>query len=356
MEISIEEMNTKSDWNQVQKLLENTPMSSSIPLAAARPGEFLRAYPVLNGETIDLVARADGKIVGFIHGRKEKKMAFRDGNWSEVDFVYMGDFRVDHSMRRLGIASKLGWGIKNYCRNRNLNYGWGLVVAGNHKMFTFYKQFSKNVQTICEYTVASRLIMAKPRKAREWSYEKFSPSESDFELLAKKLGQRFLGSVVSGSAIGQLYKKYPEICFYRRKDQGDISFAIWNQSQFKQLLLIKIPLPIKFIRWFWNFIRIFTGAHRFPKAGQSWNSAELSMLVDTNLNEDFEKFIVKEAFGMGCHTLNFIEKGLGGNSARIRMKGPAYRLDLNLMSYALDDGEPLMPPQTATIDIDLAFV
>lgn len=356
MEVIIDKLNPKEDWPQVQNLLETTPMSSSLPLVATRPKDFETSYPLLKGETIDLVAKVDNKIVGFIHGRQEKKMAYKDGHWAEVDSVYLGDFRVDKSMRRVGVATQLRKGIAQYCKDHNLKYGWGVVVSGNHKMLQFYQQFSQNAQPVLEYTVASRLLLTKPRVKKEFSYCHFQPKKSDFDELASKLSQRFLGTIVSGNDIQSLYLKHPEIRFYKRRNQEGISFAIWNQMQIKQLLLMKLPLSIKAIRWIWNIMKFFTGAHPFPDAGQAWKSADVSMLVEPEVASDFEDFIVSESFNMGCHTINIIENGLGGNYPTFRFKGPTYRLKLKLMTYAIDGEEPLFPPNDATVDIDLAFV
>lgn len=356
MEIIVDKLNPSQDWPQVQALLEATPMSSSIPLAATRPKDFENSYPLLSGETIDLVAKIDNKVVGFIHGRQEKKMAFKDGNWIEVDSVYLGDFRVDKALRRVGVATQLRKAIAQYCKDHDLKYGWGVVVSGNHKMMQFYQQFSKNAQPVLEYTVASRLLLTKPRPSKDFSYCHYQPNKNDFDILAQKLSQRFLGPVISGSDIQSLYQKHPEIQFYKRKGHPGISFAIWNQMQIKQLLLTKLPLSIKTIRFIWNILSFFTGAHPFPNAGQPWKSAEVSMLVDTHVAGDFENFIAHEAFKMGCHTFNIIENGLGKNYPEFRLKGPTYRLKLKLMSYATDDDAPLFPPDSATVDIDLAFV
>lgn len=356
MEVIIDKLNPTLDWPQVQALLETTPMSSSLPLVATRPKDFIDSYPILKGDTIDLVAKVDNKIVGFIHGRQEKKMAFKDGQWIEVDSIYLGDFRVDKSLRRVGVARQLRQAVTQYCKDHDLKYGWGVVVSGNHKMMKFYQQFSQNAQSVLEYTVASRLLLKKPRAHKDFSYCHYQPNKNDFEVLAQKLSQRFFGTIISGSDIENLYQKHPEIKFYKRKDQAGISFAIWNQMQIKQLLLTKLPVSIKTIRFIWNTGRLFTGAHAFPKAGQPWKSAEVSMLVDTQVNPDFEDFIVYETFNMGCHTVNIIESGLGKNYPVFRFKGPTYRLKLKLMSYSIGDETPLRPPDSATVDIDLAFV
>lgn len=356
MEVIIEKLDPNTDWPKVQALLADTPMSSSIPLVAIRPKDLNISYPLLKGETIDLVAKVDERVVGFIHGRKEKKMAFKDNGWVEVESIYLGDFRVDKSMRRSGIATQLRNAIVNYCKENNLKYGWGVVISGNHKMLQFYQQFSKNAQSVLEYTVASRLLIFKPRNRKDYSYIQFQPNKVDFEVLAQKLSQRFLGTVVNGTDIENLYRKHPEIKFYKRKSQNGISFALWNQNEIKQLLLKELPLTIKGIRFFWNTLSFFTGAHPFPKAGQTWNSADVSMFVDTQIEDDFENFISNEAFKMGCHTVNIIENGLGDSYPQFKFKGASYRIKLKLMSYSVGEEAPLLPPKSATVDIDLSFV
>ncbi len=355
--IAIQKFNPVQDWQQVQSLLDTTPMSSSLPLVAARPKDFEMSYPFFSGTTIDLVAKVENRVVGYLHGRQEKKMALKNGEWVEVDFVYLGDFRVDKSYRRLGIAAKLRSAIIQYFIDHKVEYGWSVVVSGNYKMMQFFQQISKNAQPALEYTVASRLLLNKPRNdKKEFSYSQFEPSKIDFDDLAKKLRQRFLGPAVSGSDIQKLFQKYPEIQFYKRKDQPGISFALWNQMNIKQNKFIQLPYSIKMISLLWNTISFFTGSHRFPGLGKPLRSAEVSMLVESQVAHDFEEFIVFEAYKMGCHIVNFNESGLGKGYPVMKIKGPAYRLKLKLMSYGVGDIAPLLPPDSSAVDIDLAFV
>jgi hypothetical protein len=224
-------------------------------------------------------------------------------------------------------------------------------------MIKFYDRVADNVLAIREYSVVSRLILfgAKKRKSN-YTYESFLPAEVDFAVLAKKLSHRFLGPVVTAQDLHFFQKKYPEIRFYRRKNETEITFALWNQSKFRRLLLTEMPWFITLIRWTWNLLGKFTGAHVFPKSGEAWSSAELTFLVEKNMASDFEDFIVSEAFDLGCHTLNLIEGGLGDDYPKISIKGPCYRAQLKLMSYSLDGLSPLTAPQFMMADVDLGFV
>jgi GNAT superfamily N-acetyltransferase len=356
MSITIESMNQEVDWPKVQHLLQSTPMTASLPLVASRLNSPELAYPVIKGKIFDLVAKKDGKIIGFIHGRQEEKMCYRDGQFNRIVSVYLGDFRVDRSARRLGVASQLGHALKKYCADQNLTYGWSVVFAKNKPMINFYSRFAENVQHVRDYWVVSRLILARPQKKENFSYERFIPEEKAFEILAKELGNRFLGPAVSAQDIKVFYQQYPEIRFYRRKGKNEIAFALWNQGRFRRLLLTELPWFVRIVRWGWNSFGRFTGAHPFPKAGEPWNSAELTLFTEKQPAADFEKLIVAEAYDMGCHTLNLIESGLGGDYPYIKITGPAYRSQLKLMSYSLDGISPLNAPDFVMADVDLGFV
>ena len=208
MSISVVPMQ-ETDWPQVQNLLETTPMTASIPLAAARPNQPEVAYPVIHGDSMDFVAKKDDRVVGFIHGRVEEKMAYLDGEFKSVKSAYLGDFRIDKTCRRQGLASKLAYSISDALKERGIDYGWGVVISKNKPMLKFYNKIADKVIPVREYTVASRFIWSKPKKLKKSSYERFEPTSENLKVLAEKLGKRFLGPKVTTDNLLHLREIYP---------------------------------------------------------------------------------------------------------------------------------------------------
>ena len=188
-------------------------------------------------------------------------------------------------------------------------------------------------------------------------FERFTPGLEEFLDFRESLSDHYLAPYFSGEEALAFQARYPEIQFYRRRDdsRSRLAFALWNQSQFRQMYAGRYTASMHLIRAAWNVAARFSKAPSFPPTGHAWRQMEISFVNPKLIaGTDVDAFACAQAWEQGCHFVNRIYNGL--NQIEVRPKGLYYKTTAHLYSFAFDHESPIPNLGPAPVFVDLGFV
>ena len=343
---------TRDDWASIRALLLATPMSASLPLVVSRAEDPELAYPRPGAEGIALVSvGGDGAIDGYLHGAIESRRIMRGNSLVPERVMYLGDLRIAASARWTGRAKALLAAIRDHGRERGLSAGFCLVNDGNNAIVDLVTggALGHRGAVLRTFTTAARLLVRRPRAAE--GLEEYRPDSGDFAAMLNAGAGRFLSAALEPAQLAEHVARYPEMRFFRRAGERAPLFALWNPRRARALQLSTLPLALRVARAGWNL----AGGHRFPSAGEAWQSATVTLATREGLRPGDDDAMASLAFEMGCHTLEHVESGLERESP-LRLTGPCVRMKTHLVTLAIDDRDlPVCPPQMP-VEVDLGFL
>lgn len=228
---------TEADWPEVRALIAQTPMSAALPLSFERGDSRARAYPRFNGESLDLVATREGRIVATLHGQIEERQILSGGSVRRARVVYAGDLRVRSGRQGRGLATELLRAFKARALARDVEFGFCLVNEGNDVMLRLLQSVPElQARVVRTFTTASRLLLRRPTSLRG-VIERITPTRPQFEALAEQLSSRALAPHIDGAALQRLCEEFPELRFYRAGTGADPAFALWNMARTRRFTL-----------------------------------------------------------------------------------------------------------------------
>ena len=258
---------SESEWPLVQKLMRDTPMTSTMPLVIQRPADsFATAYPRLSGRDYNWGCFADGILVGYY------RILIGDYfNGREFELMgYISDVRINPQYRGRGIlqafskisleeGQKLGGQIAFAFSNTGndiLTKAIAKIPWVETQVFTQFQTTSYFLTGLQSHPSTDRFVEIK-KPALE-------------QIPALQQGQLFINHLdVQGWS--QFLTNFPEIRFFALKDKPNhVCFSLWNTEKIRRYSFTRYPASIKAIRTLWNASVGQWKAMKIPPAGQAW--------------------------------------------------------------------------------------
>lgn len=349
------EPTTAAEWPEVQALLRDTPMTASVPLAIERAGSEADSFPLLGGgKALSYVARAEGRVVGYVHAAMEDRLVLDDaGKMAPETLLFGSDLRVEPSFRRKGLAHQLLAAVGTEALKRGVERGFGYVNEGNRSALALREGLSGATITIARtFTTVTRMLISRAAEARDLPI--VTPSERAFELLARRLSERLLAPVVTPSSLMALARAAPEIVWVGTPEK--IDFALWDQHERRRLRVLgALPAGIAATLAVWRAASKLTGGAVPPGRGGSWRALEVSLVADPEAVERHAAAIFALAGARGAHFVNAIERGPDPSRKPLVWPGVKRRLRTQLLVFGMEGTTPPRVPGDHPIHVDLGF-
>lgn len=346
-----------SHWPQVRKLQAETAMGGTLPLIIQRSAQRALAYLMVGGSDFDVLAWRGERLVGFAHARIERRMVHAEGRLQPTELFYGGDLRVATDARGTGVVRALFDAVREHCAARGVRQGWGLVNQGNDKPLSVMLagQHGQRAAVQRTFVTASRLLLARPSAPRQPVLEAWEPSDAELEALPQEWSHRCLAPAPPPGAMLAARAAFPELRFFRRREDGRFVTALWNPSRARQLLLGGMPPALRAMAAAWTLLRPLTRANPFPRAGECIETVELAFAVRERLDAPALQQLLHEVHLLGGHIVNVIEDGLETRGSP-HVRGPANRMRTHVLTFAIGDAPlPSCPPEVP-VYVDLAFL
>ncbi len=310
MDIDYRSFREDSDWQSVQSLLAQVPMSSGFPLASQRTSTYSRSFPKLEGTANDYIAHNGKTVLGYLHSTVSERRISQQ----KIQMAYLGDGRMHPDFRRHGIASKTLQATLADLRGRNIELGYFLVLDNNETIFRFFERQGFPMRKVTSYVATSLFVFARPHHKSSGAFEEFTPKTDDFTDLISEWSQQQFAPTISVDELEDFFWAYPEIRVFRERTSQKWAFALWNQESFRRLAFTKNNRLLRTVRPFWNLLAAFGLASRFPAVGQTWSSLEVVFTTRRMFHPELKSFLVQEGRRQNMHTVNLIESGLSQES------------------------------------------
>jgi GNAT superfamily N-acetyltransferase len=338
------------DWADIYALLARTPMSARVPLAVERAGDPAAAWPMVAGEHLSLVARAGGRIVGFVHGLvSPRHVDARDARAVET-LLYFGDLRVDAAARRLGVARRLLDRLATLARARGVRRGYCLTNEGNDAMLRLLAAPGARLRGDRCRTFTTASLWASPRATA--LPEVATPLAAALEPLAARWRSSFLGPVSDGAALADWASRARGLRWLC--DRAGAHLALWDQAGFRRLRVLDRPLPLRLGGALLDAATALTGGRRLPAPGAAFRIAEIALAAGAL--DGAWRGAARLAFAAGCHLVNVVERGLDPAEPRLSLPALALRTRTHVVGFGIDGTAPLVCPGAARVWVDLGML
>jgi ribosomal protein S18 acetylase RimI-like enzyme len=338
------------DWADIYALLARTPMSARVPLAVERAGDPAAAWPALGGEPLSLVARAGGRVVGFVHGLLAARHVDPGDARAVETLLYFGDLRVDAGARRLGVARRLLDRLATLARARGVRRGYCLTNEGNDAMLRLLEAPGARLRGRRSRTFTTASLWAPPRAAA--LAEVPLPAAAALEPLAARWRGSFLGPAVDGAGLAAWAAGARGLRWLR--DPAGAHLALWDQAGFRRLRVLDRPLPLRLGGALLDAATPLTGGRRLPAPGAAFRIAEIALAAAAL--DGAWRGAARSAFAAGCHLVNVVERGLDPAEPRLPLPLWALRTRTHVVGFGIDGAPPLVCPPAARVWVDLGML
>jgi ribosomal protein S18 acetylase RimI-like enzyme len=313
------------------------PMSAATPLAVERVGDA--PFDHFGGESLEVGLPFDGRPAAYAHAVVgEFRAPGRDGAFARM--AYVGDIRVDPSIQRRRLGTRLLDGLADALVARGVREGFCFVNEGNDAVLALFGGGRCRMRGAvrASYRTGSRLLVARPRGRRgalvRVAPESIAGARAWVDALearpfAQRLGAAELARIAAAAG--------PDIAILARGDaSAQPVAAVWNQRARRRLRVLALPPLLRIVTAAWRAASRGSGGVPPPRAGDPWSAAELCWLGEEACGDDLLDEALAIAWEMGSHFLN-----VPFERSAPRPRGPLWQWTTShLVTLRFDGGEP----------------
>lgn len=329
-------------------LQQNTPMSTALALTSERRGDA--PYSHFPGRSIEKVALHQGRVVGYLHGDVHPARLVVDGMPCTAPALYLGDLRVSHEARRLGVASRLLDAIADEANALGVRHGYSLVNHGNSAIMRFLAsdKCRFNGGPVRRFVTATALGLLPPRLPRQSVYVRVDVERVQLGRLLERRASLVFSPVETAEALQALLRESAADmhCFAHRDSPHELAFIVWNQSARRRFCVLQSSLTDRLLTRAWQGLTQLTGGPVPPGTGGYWHPAELGWLARP-VDKDMIHVARHSAWQLGAHFVNV--PAFPGAT-----RGLSWRtLDTDLVAFGVDGHTPPELPAHLNAELEL---
>lgn len=292
------------------------PMSTTTPLAVERHGAA--PFDHFLGSSVEVGVTLGGRPVAYAHavvGRFRAPSSPGVERGDEGVMAYVGDIRVDPTVQRQRLGTRLLDALADALVARGVSSGFCFVNEGNGAILgLFASGRSRMVGTRGgSFRTGSRLLLARPRAAPVAGGRFVRVSHGALSVArgyASRLGDAPFAFRAEAPALAEIARVAGDdlVVLAGAEVPEEPLFAVWNQRARRKLRVLALDPALAFVASLWRFGARFTGGPRPPRVGEPWSAAELCWIdpcaVPGRAREGMIAAALEVAWGLGSHFVN----------------------------------------------------
>ena len=314
------ELATESDDADLREILRQTPMEGRISVGFRREPSYFGAA-VVEGEFRQVIAAREQpsrRLVGF--GARSVRRLLVNG--SEQCVGYLSTLRLMKPYRNLGLIARGYSFFRQLHQDGRAPYYLTTIAAGNEtalRILTSGRAGLPEYRFLETYHTLALPLRSLARRWRQGGIAVTPLRANDLDALLEfwqREGRRrqFFPSVTAENffAAAATYRDLlPQQLLVARRDRQVIgTFAVWDQSKFRQSVVERYGRGLTLARPFYNLLAHFRGTPRLPALGQPFHYLIGALLCVKDDEPAVADALLASAGEFSHHTDNYLLMGL----------------------------------------------